>query len=62
MLNTTSENELAYDDIGALNTWLESSSDGNSWIVIQTKIKQIKVYSSSQAIVASGFSQIMNIK
>ena len=58
-----SENELAYDDIGALNTWLESSSDGNSWIVIQTKIKQVKVYSSNQAIVASqGFSQIMNIE
>ena len=58
-----SSNNLAYNDIGALNSWLESSSDGTSWIVIQTKIKQLKLYSSNTALVASqGFSQIVTIE
>lgn len=55
-------NDLAYDDIGALNCWLESTSDGTSWIVIQTKIKQVTKYSTNKAVVSSeGFKDIIDI-
>lgn len=59
-LNTS--NDLAYTDIGALNSTIYNTSEATPWILFETKVKQVKRYNLSKTIIASdGFLQSINI-
>lgn len=57
-----SDNDLAYDDIGVLNSQLFYSSDGTPWIWFKTKVKQISRSSAEYVVtVSDGFIKGMAI-
>lgn len=58
-----SSNNIAFTDIGTLQTVLINSSDGTPWIAIRTKVKQLNRIVSSKTIVPSdGFQHMVTIE
>lgn len=58
----TSNNDLAYQDIGILNADRISNKDGVPWILFETEVKQVKKYTKNIAVTTSeGFSQVVDI-